>query len=92
VVFEILWTEESEAHIARHGITPGEVEDAIYARPRWIAPGRDGTRLVFAQTSAGRYLLVVLADAIDGRDYVVTARDMTEAERHAYAEKGDAEE
>lgn len=64
------------------------MEDAIYARPRWFAPGRDGTRLVFAQTSAGRYLLVVLSEAIDGRDYVVTARDMTENERHAFAEKG----
>jgi hypothetical protein len=67
VVFEILWTEESEAHIARHGITPGEVEDAIYSRPRWVASGREGTRLVFAQTGAGRCLLVVLAEALDGR-------------------------
>jgi uncharacterized protein len=88
VVFEILWTEDSETHIARHGITPGEVEDAIYSRPRWVAPGRSNTRLVFAQTSAGRYLLVVLAEALDGRDYVVTARDMTDTERHAFTEKG----
>jgi hypothetical protein len=88
VVFEILWTEDSETHIARHRITAGEVEDAIYSRPRWIAPGRSDTRLVFAQTSAGRYLLVVLAEALDGRDYGVTARDMTDTERHAFTEKG----
>jgi hypothetical protein len=91
VVFEVLWTEDSETHIARHGITPDEVEDAIYSRPRWVAPGRADTRLVFAQTSAGRYLLVVLADALDGRDYVVTARDMTDTERHAFTEKGHCE-
>lgn len=88
VQFEILWTEESEEHIAHHGVTPVEVEDAIYARPRWVAAGRSGTRLVFACTSAGRYLLVVLAEALDGRDYVVTARDMTDTERTAFAEKG----
>jgi hypothetical protein len=33
-------------------------------------------------------LLVVLADALDGRDYVVTARDMTDTERRAFTEKG----
>lgn len=87
-MFEILWTEESETHIARHGVTPGEVADAIYSRPRWVAPGRSDTRLVFAQTSGGRHLLVVLAEAFDGRDYVVTARDMTDTERPAFTEKG----
>jgi hypothetical protein len=30
----------------------------------------------------------VLADALDGRDYVVTARDMTDTERRAFTEKG----
>lgn len=88
VGFQILWSEDSETHIARHGISPGEVEDAICSRPRWVAPGRSDTRLVFAQTSAGRYLLVVLADALDGCDYVVTARDMTDTERRAFTEKG----
>lgn len=84
----MLWTEDSETHIGRHGVSPDEVEDAIYTRPRRIAPGRSGSRLVFAQTSSGRYLLVVLADARDGRDYVVTARDMTDTERRAFNEKG----
>jgi hypothetical protein len=32
--------------------------------------------------------LVVLAEALDGRDYVVTARDMSEAERQAFRRKG----
>jgi len=87
-VGEIAWTEETEAHIARHGITPGEVEEAIYTRPRLVAPGREGTRLVFAETSAGRYLFVVVGQAVDGRDFVVTARDMTAAEKRRFREKG----
>jgi hypothetical protein len=43
---------------------------------------------VFGTTNSGRYLLVVLAEASDGRDYVVTARDMTDAERQAFQRKG----
>lgn len=43
---------------------------------------------MFGTTSAGRYLLVVLTEAMDGRDYVVTAREMTNAERQAFRRKG----
>lgn len=41
-MFEILWTEDSETHIARHGITPGEVEDAIYSPTPMGRPGPVG--------------------------------------------------
>ncbi|MCR1783159.1 hypothetical protein KVF89_11500 [Nocardioides carbamazepini] len=84
---EIRWTEEAEAHIARHGVQPSEVEDAAYGRPRLVAPGRAGTRLVLGTSAAGRYLLVVLAEALDGADYCVTARDMTHGERRLFQRK-----
>lgn len=54
------------------------MEEALYGRPGLVEPGRGGTRLVYCTTTAGRYLLVVVAEAPDGRDFVVTARDMTE--------------
>ena len=51
-------------------------------------PGRDGTTVLFGQTHAGRYLLVVLAwSGADGRWYVVTARTMTDPERRVYNKK-----
>ena len=50
--------------------------------------GREGTEYVFGTTDAGRHLLVVLTNSIDGRGYVVTARDMTDAERQAFRRKG----
>lgn len=84
---EIRWTEESEEHIARHGVEPAEVEEAAYERPRLEATGRAGVRLVFGTTSAGRYLLVVLGDHADGSDYCVTARDMTDKERKTFRRK-----
>ena len=39
-------------------------------------------------TDEGRLLLVVLAEAIDGRWYVATAREMTDTERRAFRRKG----
>jgi hypothetical protein len=33
-VREIRWTDKSEDHIAAHDITPEEVEQVIYTRPR----------------------------------------------------------
>ncbi len=37
LVREIRWTSESEAHIARHGVTPEEVEEVVNSRPRYEA-------------------------------------------------------
>jgi uncharacterized protein len=50
-VREIRWTEESEDHIARHGVTPVEVEQVLYSRPRLVAKGRDGVTLVIRRWS-----------------------------------------
>ena len=85
---EIRWTEEAEDHIAAHKVSPGEAEQVVNSRPRLVVRGRDETEYMFGTTEAGRYLLVVLVGAIDGRDYVVTARDMTHAERQAFQRKG----
>ena len=52
---EILWTLESEVHIARHGVMPDEVEEALCSRPRLVEPSRDESRLAFCGTTAGRY-------------------------------------
>jgi len=50
--------------------------------------GPEEVELVFGTTDAGRYLLVVLVEAADGRDFVVTARDMRDSERQAFRRKG----
>jgi hypothetical protein len=53
-VREIRWTSESEAHIARHGITPEEVEQAVNSRPRYEAPGCEDSTLLYCVTDDGR--------------------------------------
>ena len=55
---------------------------------RWITPGRGETTLVYAMTDSGRYLLVVIAPALGGGVYVVTARDLTDSERRTFRRKG----
>ncbi|MFJ2840005.1 hypothetical protein ACIO52_31985 [Nocardia sp. NPDC087230] len=86
IVFEFLWTDESEAHIARHNVTPSEVEEAA-RKPNFTTDGVNNTTLVFGQTYAGRYLKVVTAEAMDGRTYVVTAMEMSDSEQRFFRRK-----
>ena len=60
----------------------------LYGRPRYIAPGRTGNRLVFGATAAGRLLLVVVAEPPDGGVDIVTARPMTDTEVKTFRKKG----
>jgi hypothetical protein len=78
-------------HIAAHHVTLDEVREAILERPYWSVPGRDGTgrdgtTLVYGRTYAGRYLMVVAVDE-GGQAFVVTARDMTDAEKKTFRRK-----
>jgi hypothetical protein len=82
-----MWTEDSEAHIARHGVTPDEVEEGLYTRPRRTDKGRNDTTVVWCTTASGRHLMVVVAQTPDGRDFVVTARDMDGDEKKAFRRK-----
>lgn len=81
---ELHWTDESEEHIWGHQVTPDEVEEVVNTRPRYTRAGRDDVEEVYGQTAAGRYLFVVLSEALDGRYYVVTARTMEQNERQRY--------
>ena len=82
-MWEITWTPEAEAHIARHGITPPEVNQALAGR---IATRRvrGGLRLVLGRGEAGRYLTIVLRPVSGPRAKLVTAREMSPSERRLY--------
>jgi uncharacterized protein len=49
-VREIRWTDKSEDHIAAHNVTPDEVEQVLYARPRLVLKGAEGTEYAFGTT------------------------------------------
>ena len=85
--YEIVWTADSEAHIARHNVTPTEVEEVVHSRPVFKRTGRNGTLRIYGRTEAGRPLAVVLAKAPDGRTLVVTARRMDPTELRAFQKR-----
>jgi hypothetical protein len=87
-VRKIRWPETPETTSPRTPSLRNAVEQVVNTRPRLRLAGREGTEYVFGTTSAGRYLLVVLTEAVDGRDYVVTAREMTHAERQTFRRRG----
>jgi SAM-dependent methyltransferase len=73
----------SDAQVAAHGLTVGEVREAVFEQPYWSAPGRVGTTLVYGLTRAGRHLLVVMVVEGD-QAAIVTARDMKESWDDSY--------
>ena len=91
---ELSWTPDRVTHIARHGLTPDEVEQAVFEDPhrrlrrgpRSRACRTRSLYYLYGRTAAGRYLFVVLLDRGQGRAVPVTARDMTARERRWYEE------
>lgn len=71
---------------SRHSVTFEEAEDVCLGNPH-VRRGREDLYEVYGQTGAGRYLLVVIADAGAGTGRVVTAREMTVAERRQYGRR-----
>jgi uncharacterized DUF497 family protein len=88
-ISEIVWPEADLAHIARHGVTPEEVEEVLAAGPIWRR-GRThletGRKSLYAlgQTEAGRYLFIVFSPLGRGRARCVTAMEMDEKARRYY--------
>ena len=77
-IFE--WDIRTIDHITRHGVSPEEVEEACYYRP-FVLKGRGGLYLIYGRSRDGRYLFIVARYQGSGVIRIVTARDMTEAEK-----------
>ena len=51
--------QESEAHLAEHGVTPEEFEEVV-GNPDWVQTSRTtGRPMAFGETSLGKYLACV---------------------------------
>jgi len=81
------WDERNDRHITeRHNVTKSDAEEVFMGDP-YFRIGRDGTRYVYGQTSAGRYLFIVYLYLGSGVARVITARDMTDGERKLYLKR-----
>jgi uncharacterized DUF497 family protein len=82
-----IWPPDRIEHIARHGVTPEEVEEVCWGKPfvqRAKSKGDNPVYYVLGQTGAGRYLFCVVIRFPDGNGYPVTAREMTTKEKRRY--------
>ena len=84
---EFVWPEDRIDHIARHGVSPDEVEEACFGNAfvqRAKSEGASPVYYVLGQTAAGRYLFCVVIQFPDGKGYPVTARPMSDNEKRRY--------
>lgn len=85
-ISRFIWTPQNIGHIAQHGMTPFEVEEACYRSPL-VLKGPFGRYYVLGQTETGRHLFIVLAYQGKGSVYTITARDMTLSEKRRYEKR-----
>ncbi|MBI4286987.1 MAG: BrnT family toxin [Chloroflexi bacterium] len=85
-ISQVKWDEINVEHIARHGITPQEVED-VCSGPHQAFRGREKRHILFGTSSAGRYLKVILQRLEKSVYRPITAMEMTEAERRAFKKR-----
>ena len=78
--YQFWWDERNIEHIADHGVEPYETEEVIDDSPLVLKAGQ-GKYAAYGQADSGRYLLVVYAIKSEERIRVVTARDLTFAEK-----------
>ncbi len=80
------WDRANVAHIARHGITPEECEEAYRNGPMVIQlqeRGREVRRLCLGETDAARLLTFVVTER-QGKVRFVTAHPMHAKQRNIY--------
>ena len=89
-ISSIKWTEKSVEHIARHAVTPKEVEEVWFNDDEapFIRSGREDLHYVFGKTYAGRFLFIVVRFIRRGEVKIITARDMDLWERNYFKNRG----
>lgn len=84
-----VWDEWNIPHIARHGVSPEEVESARVAGPILFRESYKGRLLLLGETPTGRVLAIVVGPvpgADPGTWYPFSARSAHRSERRAYAQ------
>jgi uncharacterized DUF497 family protein len=84
------WDPGNIAHIARHQVSPEEVEQVCHSE-HIRRSAYAGRIMVIGRTQAGRTLSVVLDPEGDDAYYVVTARPSSRKERRIYSSAGGGE-
>ncbi|MEM9542018.1 MAG: BrnT family toxin [Cyanobacteria bacterium P01_E01_bin.42] len=84
---QLLWPQERITHIARHNVTPEEVEEVCFGFSlvlRAKSRGQNPVYYCLGQTTTGRYLFCVVIQFPDGNGFPITARPLTKKEQQRY--------
>jgi len=85
-IVEVEWAEGTrEKVITKHQLDPEEVEDSFFEPGVKVQRGRSGRYVLWAQTPAGVYVLVVF-EYHKSTATVITARRMTDVELRRFRE------
>ena len=83
VISDLQWDDENIEHIARHDVTPKEVEDICFGVH--ISAKQRGQRYILSgQSVGGRYLNVVIERVRRGVFRPITAFEMSENYKRKY--------
>jgi len=89
LITEFEWDEYNIEHIARHRVTPEEVEEVAFDDEPYIRKiKKSAIREMLGQTASGRYLKIIYVIKGKQRARVITARDMNDWERKYYRRRG----
>lgn len=80
----LIWDTFNVAHIARHNVTPEEVEEVCHGMAFFSENTYKGRIRVIGPNATGRLLTVILAPVGRGIYYPVTARTASRKERRQY--------
>lgn len=89
----LIWLEDIVEKLAdKHGVSQVEVREIFASAPhfRFTEKGhhrREDVYVALGQTQAGRYLAVYFIHKRDGKALILSARDMTRAERRLYEQR-----
>ena len=87
----LVWDDWNRTHIARHQVTPSEVEEVIHGE-YVLFPSYKDRLVVIGLTEAGRALHVTLASRGGNTYYVVTARVAVRKEREYFQKQKNDQE
>ena len=81
---ELKWDEQAIEHIARHHVTPEEVQEVTYDSRSLVFGAAQKRYFVYGRTGSGRYLKVIVERLRGALFYPVTAYEMDEADQRRY--------
>lgn len=85
-IAELIWDDSNVGHIARHKVTPHEVEDICFS-PHISVKSEHHKYVLSGQTQIGRYLNVVIERVDKGIFRPITAFEMSENYKRAYRKR-----